>query len=192
MRRAVGGVGLSQGGRRKGSGAQHYSGAASPEPGKGAEEEMYRETCMDRRPTRSAAEAWGHGRGWKVATLNVRSLRKATMHLQIEQYMEERNVAVLCLQETMVAATTQYVVGDLLYVLCGHGGEEREYAGVGMVFRKDVRKIITGFEIDGVGRMLVVGLDLPPRRVTLMSVYAPHSLRPEDERVALGRNWQRS
>ena len=52
-----------------------------------------------------------------------------------------------------------------------------------MVLRRDVRKIITGFEIDGVGHMLAVGLDLAPRRVTLMSVYAPRSRWPDEERV---------
>ena len=64
-----------------------------------------------------------HGVKFKICSFNVNSLFKPTMHKQVEQYMQERNLMLMCLQETKVAKTTQYVVGDLLYVLHGHGAE---------------------------------------------------------------------
>ena len=75
---------------------------------------MYRETRLGIRPTRQAGARAGHGQVIKIATLNLKSLRKATMHLQIERYMKERDRSILCMQETYVADTTQYVVGDML------------------------------------------------------------------------------
>ena len=123
-------------GRRPGIGVHSLTRDASPEPGNGAESEMYKETRLEAPPTRKAEAKMAHEQVWKVAPLNVKSIRKPTMHLQVGRYMEERNIAVLCLQETWVPQTTQYVVGDLLYVMHGHGKEEREYAGVGFVARK--------------------------------------------------------
>ena len=96
---------------------------------------MYESTRLEAAPTRTAEAKMAYGQKLRVGTLNVKSIRKATIHLQIERYMEERDIARLCLQETWVAQTTQYVVGDLLYVLHGHGKNEREYAGVGFVVR---------------------------------------------------------
>ena len=94
---------------------------------------MYNELEQREVPPIMATHKVSHGQGFKMATLNVTSLRKPTMHKQIEAYMEERDIAILCIQETKVAETTQYAVGDLLYVLHGHGGQEQECAGVGMV-----------------------------------------------------------
>ena len=171
-------------GHRAGTGVQSFVRQdAIPEPGRGAEAEMYRRVRLEAPPIRKAEAAVRHGQVIKMATLNVKSIRKATMHLQVEQYMRDRDIAVLCLQETMVAQTTQYVVGDMLYVMHGHGKEEREYAGVGFVLREDVRRHVTGFELGGDGRIMVMGLDLAPRRLSLVSVYVPQSRREEEERT---------
>ena len=103
---------------------------------------MYDEVEERAEPSRVATHTVSYGQEFKIATLNLTSLIKATMHKQTEAYMEERDIALLCIQEAKVALTTQYVVGDLLYVLHGHGGPEQEYAGVGMVIRSDLRKFI--------------------------------------------------
>ena len=145
---------------------------------------MYDQVELQRPPTRTADRKVSYGQPIKMATLNVSTLWKPTMHNQIEDYMAQRGVSLLCMQETKVSHTTQYVVGDLLYVVHGHGTDAFEHAGVGMVFRKDLRRHITGFELGNDGRILMVGLDLAPRRLTVISAYAPHSLRPEEERVA--------
>ena len=144
---------------------------------------MYQEQELGRAPIRTAEHKIAHGQEWKIASLNVNSIMKPALHKQIEDYMKQHDVAIMCLQETKVAKTTQYVVGDLLYVMHGHGKPEVEYAGVGFVFRKDVRKYITGYRLGPNGRLLAVGIDTAPRRLTLMTIYAPHAKRPEQERV---------
>ena len=172
-------------GRREGTGALDLTRRASPEPGRGAQQDMYEEARLDTPPSRWADMTLGHGKVIKIASLNVKSIRKATLHMQIERYMKDRDITIVCLQETWVAQTTQYVVGDLLYVTHGHGGQEREYAGVGFVFRPDARKCITGFELGPEGRIISVGLDFAPRRLTLISAYMPQSRRDEDEREGI-------
>ena len=144
---------------------------------------MYREVRLEDPRRCMADDTYDHGHRLVFATINVKSLFKRTMHMQVEGYMAERGVSVLCLQETMVATSTQYVVGDLLYVLCGHGGDDREYAGVGFVFTKEARRHITGFELYQDGRLMVVGLNMAPRMLSLVTVYAPQSRRPEEERT---------
>ena len=89
------------------------------------------------------------------------------------------------MQETWVAQTTQYVVGDLLYVMVGHGGTAREYAGVGFVVRKDVRKLITGFNLGPGGIIMTMGLDFAPRRISLITACVPQSRRDEEERAGI-------
>ena len=72
-----------------------------------------------------------------------------------------------------------------MYVLFGHGRPEQEYAGVGLVTRKDLRKYITGFELGAEGRVLVVALDMAPRRLSIITAYIPQSRRPEEERAGV-------
>ena len=146
---------------------------------------MYDLLRLDQAPVRAAAHKVAYGQTMKFATLNTRSIRKAGMHKQVERYMKERDIAVLCLQETKVAETTQYVVGDLTYVLHGHGGDNVEHGGVGFVIRKDVRPIITGFQLDEVGRIMTVGLDFAPRMITLVTAYMPHNSRTDLERAEM-------
>ena len=162
MRRVAGrGDAPRLGGRREGTGVQGFTRGASPEPGNGAETGVYKSVRLDAPPTRWAEAAVGHGNTVKFASLNVKSVRKAAMHTQVEQYMEERNIAILCLQETWVAQTTQYVVGNCLYAMHGHGGTEREYAGVGFA-RQDMSKYIAGFEPGAGGRLMILGIDMAP------------------------------
>jgi len=58
--------------------------------------------------------------------------------------MNERKIDVLCLQETKVAAMTQYVVEDVLFVVLGHGEARPEYAGVAFAFSKRSRPSESG------------------------------------------------
>ena len=152
---------------------------------------MYDTERLEEPPQRTAVSKLAYGQTLKFATLNVNSIWKAGMHKQVEEYMEKRGVSILCLQETKVARTTQYVVGDLLYVLHGGGGDQQEHAGVGFVFSRAVRNLITGFELDETGRMATVGIDTAPRRLTLITVYMPQSNRPDLERALVYEAWDK-
>ena len=144
---------------------------------------MYEDVRLNSPPVRAAERKAAYGQRLKFATLNCRSIQKAGMHPQVERYMEERNIAIMCLQETKVAHTTQYVVGDLTYALHGHGRDQVEHAGVGFVIRPDIRPLITGLELDEEGIIMLMGIDLAPRRLTLITAYMPQSNRPDLERA---------
>ena len=48
---------------------------------------------------------------------------------------------------------------------------------------KEARRHITGFELGQDGRLMVVGLNMAPRMLSLVTVYVPQSRRPEEERT---------
>ena len=45
-----------------------------------------------------------------------------------------------------------------------------------------MRKYITGFELGAEGRLMILGIDMPPRRLSLITVYVPQSRKEESER----------
>ena len=156
--------------------------STSAEPGRGSDNLMYRDLRLDRQPSRKAEAKVKHGAKVRIGSLNLRSLIKPTMPRQLEAYMEERGVGLVCLQDTKVAQTTQYVVGDLLYIVHGHERPEQEYSGVGFIGATGLRTCIVGVELGRDDRIIALGLDLAPRHLTVITAHAPHSRRPEDGR----------
>ena len=169
-------------GRRPGTGAQSYSWESGPEPGRGTPEDLYQESDLGRPPVRRAEESVPYGQEVVFGTLSICTLCRPTVHRQISDYMRRRGVCLLALQETRLAQVTQYVVDDCLFVLAGHGGAEREHAGIGVVLDARLRRSVTGFAANDSGRILCVGVDMAPRQLTVVVAYAPQSGRPEEER----------
>ena len=89
---------------------------------------MYQETTLTPNPPRAAVRTVSYGQIMITASLNVNPPAKPSMHTQIESYLQERDIDLLCAQDTTLALATQCVVGDLLYVLPGHGGQYQEHA----------------------------------------------------------------
>eukprot|EP00969_Alexandrium_andersonii_P196343 8674398-Alexandrium_andersonii.AAC.1 len=82
--------------------------------------------------------------GFKVGTLNVSSLLKATLHHQLEEYMKSKSLQPLALTETNSPGTTKYMVGGLLYLLSSdRASGEREYAGVGVALGRKAQGRLT-------------------------------------------------
>jgi len=105
---------------------------------------------------------------------------------QIASYMREFGVDLVCLQETRVATLAQYVVEDVLFVTMGHGrAGETEHAGVGFAVGKSLRKAITGYRVHLPGRIVSLGLDTAPRRLTVICACIPQSGRPEEDRAGV-------
>jgi len=145
--------------RRQGTAAGDSFTRSRLGPGKGCSEDIYEAAPLDQAPLRKGRGAVRHGAGIRFATLNVQTLCRPTIHRQINDYMIKYGVDLLCLQETKVAAVTQYMVDEMLYVTMGHGGQGPEYAGVAYVFAKRMRPAITGFAVHAPGRVVSVGLD---------------------------------
>ena len=136
-----------QEGRREGTAAPGFLRRASLGPEEGTRNVLYEEANLGALPCRRAEEKVARGRELRFATLNIRSLCRPTVHHQIAHYMRSRRIDLLALQETRLASTTQYVVDDYLFVLSGHGGPEREFAGVGFVLSRDVRRCVTALKL---------------------------------------------
>jgi len=90
---------------------------------------------------------------------------------------------VLCIWETKSACTAQYVVGESLFALSGHGGPGPELSGVGFVLGRRVRKVVSGFEVHADGRCMSLVLDTVPGRIAIICTYIPQSGRPKTART---------
>eukprot|EP00969_Alexandrium_andersonii_P086304 3804881-Alexandrium_andersonii.AAC.1 len=73
---------------------------------------------------------------------------KATMQRQVTLYMEQHNIALLALQETRIATTSQFTSGEYLFVLFGNG-TAKEYAGVGFVLSLKLRRAVNFVHNEG-------------------------------------------
>ena len=96
------------------------------EPGEGVINCMYQEADTGRVPIREGELKVKHGEEVTLASLNVRSLWKATFQKQLADCMCKKGIGVMSIQETQTAQTTQYVVDDYLFVM--FGGQEQAKA----------------------------------------------------------------
>eukprot|EP00969_Alexandrium_andersonii_P308482 13634509-Alexandrium_andersonii.AAC.1 len=104
------------------------------------------------------AEKGSFARSFKAGTVNLCSIMKATMHHQIQSFMESAELDVLTLTETRAPGTTKYVVQDTLFLLSSSvedGG--RENAGVGIALSHRARKRVT-FVLPCGSRLMAVRL----------------------------------
>ena len=173
----------SMSGTKEGSGpgihTQNDPRGPDPEPGRG-KHAIYQEEREGDHIGRRAGEKVRYGSMLKVATLNVKSLWKATLHRQLVDYMDREGIQIMCLQETKVPSTTTYAIGD--YVFYVFSGETKsEDAGVGFVVHKSLKGAVTGVLSRG-SRVAAMGLSLASGLLSIMSVYIPQSGRPVEER----------
>ena len=171
-------------GTKEGSGpgihTQHDSRGPDPEPGRG-KHAIYREGIEGDHIGRRAGEKVRYGSMLKVATLNVKSLWKATLHRQLVDYMDKEEINVMCVQETKVPSTTHYAIGDyVFYIFSGEKGRSED-AGIGFVVHKSLKNAMTGVTHHG-SRVAAMGLSLASGLLSIMSVYIPQSGRPVEER----------
>eukprot|EP00969_Alexandrium_andersonii_P052498 2305499-Alexandrium_andersonii.AAC.1 len=96
--------------------------------------------------------------------------------------MGKAGIHIMALQETRATSTTQYVMDGFLFILYGGGGKQ-EYAGVGFIVGIRVRRAIA-FATNAGSRIAVLGASAGPRKIILISAYAPHNARPVQEKAA--------
>ena len=106
---------------------------------------------------------------FKLATLNVRSLLKQTMHKQIIDYMRLYDIHVLCLQEMRTVSTTS--------------PNHREYAGVGFVLSPVARNALVRTTFVN-SRLACISLLISGGELNIINTYVPQNARPEEERRA--------
>ena len=91
----------------------------------------------------------------------------------------------MCVQDTMVAQNMQCVIGDLLHAMHSHGGKGEGVRQGGVCVQHGGGQMHHGARMVSGGRLMVVGLDIAPRRLSLVSVYVPQGWREEEERSGM-------
>lgn len=123
-----------------------------------------------------------YGSKLKIATLNVRSLMKSTMHRQIVEYMRTHGIHILGMQETRSKNTTQYVVDNYTFMTVSTvTSNQPEYAGVGFVLSPMARDALVRTTFTS-SRIACLSVLIKGGELNILNTYVPQNARPEDER----------
>ena len=96
-------------------------------------------------------------------------------------YMREYRIDVLCLQETRAAKAEYFVCDGFYVILSGPEDTGKNFAGVGFVVAPWCSRRIHGF-FQYSDRVASLRLRGGPGKVAVVCAYAPHNLKPHDER----------
>ena len=117
-----------------------------------------------------------------IVSFNTRSLLKTTMHSQLVSYMQQRNVHVMCLQETRSKQTTQYLVDKYTFMTITTAPDDKqEFAGIGFVLSPAARKALLRLHFLN-SRLASITLLTAAGELTIINCYVPQNGRPEAER----------
>ena len=121
-----------------------------------------------------------YGYNFVVATLNVCSLLKATMHQQIVLYMRTKQIEILCLQETKVKRTSYYMVDSYtFYTFSNCGATQQEHYGMGFVLSPLARRALLR-TLPSTSRVAGLSFHTGAGEFSVLSGYAPHNQHTED------------
>ena len=95
--------------------------------------------------------------------------------IELQRYMEQENIGVLCLQETH-KSKSDYYLSDEGYIIILSGGLEgkRENAGVGYMIAPWMQKSVVSFCQDS-SRMAALKIRVRGGKMSIITAYAPHS-----------------
>jgi exonuclease III len=86
------------------------------------------------------------GKTIKFATLSVRGIKKPGAREEIEYWMTEKEIDILCLQETRNNQNSRESRKSYTWFFSGEGGRQEYTAGVGMVINNNFLKYIEDIE----------------------------------------------
>ena len=86
------------------------------------------------------------GKTTKFATLNIRGIKKPGVREEIEYWMTEKEIDILCLQETRNKQNSRESRKSFTWFFSGEGGREEYTAGVGMVINNNFLKYVEDIE----------------------------------------------
>ena len=123
-------------------------------------------------------------RDMRIGTWNVEGLTDANV-VELQHYMMDIGLDVLCLQETHWTNTDSHVTdAGFLLILSGvmvTEREELERASVGFLVAPSARKSVVSF-CQQSSRMTSLKIRVPGGKINLCSIYAPHPGKTLDER----------
>ena len=96
--------------------------------------------------------------------------------------MVQHNISILCLQETW-ARKAEYFADDVFkVVLSGKDASGRTWSGVGFAVAPWCSRSIARF-LQYSDRLASLKMKINGGKIGIITAYAPHNLRPYDERV---------
>ena len=122
-----------------------------------------------------------------IGTWNVEGLTKAKL-ITLETYMQNHGIHLLCLQEVRKCMSDYSITEAGFLLICSGGQESPEYAGVGFLVHPLLRKHIHNF-CQYSNRIAGIKIRTPGGTIAVVSAYAPHALRPFDERFKFFQNF---
>ena len=117
-----------------------------------------------------------------ISSWNVEGLTDLKLY-EICSYMKATSVDVMCLQETWKLQSDRFTA-DFGYavMLSGATGTQMDRAGVGFIVSPKLLASIIGFTPFS-NRLACLRTKVSGGSMAIFSVYAPHNLRPLDERI---------
>ena len=117
-----------------------------------------------------------------IGSWNVEGLTDLKLE-EICKYMNSHSVDIMCMQEVRRLNTDKFFSeGGHEVLISGSGGGGREWAGVGFIISPKLRHFIMGFRPLS-NRIAALKLRVDGGSMALLSVLAPHNLRPIPERI---------
>ena len=103
--------------------------------------------------------------------------------MEIAQYMTQYEVDICCLQETRGCKSDVYLSHGFSFILSGGAQGGTEWYGVGFVISSRLKRHIRGF-CQVSGRIASLKIKCLGGTIALLTVLAPHNLRPQHEKWA--------
>ena len=100
--------------------------------------------------------------------------------------MKKYQLDIVCIQETWISKASYYNTFDnCMVILSGVDGpqEERNWTGVGFILSAKVRRSLRSF-LQYSDRMACIKVQAGSNLVGILSIYAPHNMKPLPEKVA--------
>ena len=127
------------------------------------------------------SETPGPDRRLAIGTWNITGLTEEKLHC-ICEYMNIYGIGILCLLETRAPRADYFDDNGFRIILSGGDAEdESNWAGVGFIVAPWCRHLIHGF-LQFSDRCACIKVKVRGGKIGIISAYAPHNLRPYDER----------
>ncbi|KAF8384634.1 hypothetical protein PRIPAC_73776 [Pristionchus pacificus] len=124
-----------------------------------------------------------HDRDLRICTLNCRSLSSDASIAALEHSFEGIRYDVVCLQETKASKTQELTLTNGARLILGPKVEKKNIGGVGFLIHPRLVSSILSFSILS-PRLAVLRIRLGRSSLSLLSIYAPTSAAPLEERQA--------
>lgn len=121
------------------------------------------------------------GTKFKSASLNIRDINKVRVREEIQKWMKQEHVKIVCLRETRAKQNTRETKKDYTWFFGGERGRPEYTAGVAIVVHNSYLQDIEDIEPINCRVMYITLRGAMP--TTIISAYLPTADRPSEEKT---------